>query len=153
MEAFSDAYFMKHALREAREAYNEGEVPVGAVVVSQNQIIAKGHNSVELLRDVTAHAEIIAITGAMQYLDSKYLPECTLYVTLEPCPMCAGALKWSQIERIVYGAGDDKGGFMKFGKEMLHPKTKLEFGILHDECASLMKQFFAERREVAKSLR
>lgn len=144
---------MKHALREAREAYNEGEVPVGAVVVSQNQIIAKGHNSVELLRDVTAHAEIIAITGAMQYLDSKYLPECTLYVTLEPCHMCAGALKWSQIERIVYGAGDDKGGFMKFGKEMLHPKTKLEFGILHDECASLMKQFFAERREVAKSLR
>ena len=151
MEAFSDAYFMKHALREAQEAYNAGEVPVGAVVVSQNQIIARGHNSVELLRDVTAHAEIIAITAAMQFLDSKYLPECTLYVTLEPCPMCAGALKWSQIQRVVYGAGDDKSGFMKFGKDMLHAKTKLEFGIMHDECATLMKQFFAERREVAKS--
>ncbi|RLD20511.1 MAG: nucleoside deaminase [Bacteroidetes bacterium] len=151
MEVFSDEYFMKHALREAQEAFDAGEVPVGAVVVSQNQIIAKGHNSVELLRDVTAHAEIIAITAAMQYLDSKYLPECTLYVTLEPCPMCAGALKWSQIERVVYGAGDDKGGFMKFGKEMLHPRTKLEFGISHDACSTLLKQFFAEVREVAKS--
>jgi tRNA(adenine34) deaminase len=151
MEAFSDEYFMKHALHEAREAFDAGEVPVGAVVVSQNKIIAKGHNSVELLRDVTAHAEIIAITAAMQYLDSKYLPECTLYVTLEPCPMCAGALKWSQIERVVYGTGDDKGGFMKFGKEMLHPKTKLEFGILHDECAVLLKQFFADKRELAKN--
>ncbi len=150
MEAFSDAYFMKHALREAQEAFSAGEVPVGAVVVSRNQIIAKGHNSVELLRDVTAHAEIIAITAAMQYLDSKYLPECTLYVTLEPCPMCAGALKWSQIERIVYGASDDKGGFMKFGKVMLHPKTKLEYGVLHHECSALLKRFFEERREVAK---
>ena len=151
MEAFSDEFFMKHALREAREAFDAGEAPVGAVVVSQNQIIAKGHNSVELLCDVTAHAEIIAITAAMHYLDSKYLPECTLHVTLEPCPMCAGALKWSQIERVVYGAGDDKGGFMKFGKEMLHPKTKLEFGTLHDECSALLKKFFVERREVAKS--
>jgi len=151
MEAFRDAYFMKRALLEAQEAFNEGEVPVGALVVSQNQIIAKGHNSVELLRDVTAHAEIIAITAAMQYLDSKYLPECTLYVTLEPCPMCAGALKWSQIQRVVYGAGDDKGGFMKFGKEMLHPRTKLEFGILHDDCSAILKRFFAEKRELAKS--
>ncbi len=151
MKPFSDEYFMKQALQEAQEAYSAGEVPVGALVVSQNQIIAKGRNSVELLRDVTAHAEIIAMTAAMQYLDSKYLPECTLYVTLEPCPMCAGALKWSQIARVVYGAGDDKGGFMKFGKEMLHPKTKLEFGILHDECSALLKQFFAERRELAKS--
>ncbi len=151
MEAFSNAYFMKRALLEAQEAFNEGEVPVGALVVSQNQIIAKGHNSVELLRDVTAHAEIIAITAAMQYLDSKYLPECTLYVTLEPCPMCAGALKWSQIQRVVYGAGDDKGGFMKFGKEMLHPRTKLEFGILHDDCSAILKRFFAEKRELAKS--
>lgn len=150
MEVFSDAYFMKQALREAKEAFNVGEVPVGAVVVSQDKIIAKGHNSVELLRDVTAHAEIIAITAAMQYLDSKYLPECTLYVTLEPCPMCAGALKWSQIARVVYGAGDDKGGFMKFGKEMLHPKTKLEFGVLQDECSALLKQFFVERRVTAK---
>jgi tRNA(adenine34) deaminase len=151
MKAFSDEYFMKHALNEAQEAFAAGEVPVGAVLVSQNQIIAKGRNSVEMLRDVTAHAEIIAISAGMQYLDSKYLPECTLYVTLEPCPMCAGALKWCQIQRIVYGAGDDKGGFMKFGKEMLHPKTKLEFGILHDECSALLKRFFAERREVAKS--
>jgi tRNA(adenine34) deaminase len=151
MEPFSDTYFMKLALREAQEAYSKGEVPVGAIVVSQNQIISKGHNSVELLTDVTAHAEIIAITAAMQFLDSKYLTECTLYVTLEPCPMCAGALKWSQLERIVYGAGDDKGGFMKFGKDMLHPKTKLEYGILHDECSSLMKAFFVERREVSRS--
>lgn len=149
MEIFSDEYFMNQALKEARNAFDTGEVPVGAVVVSQNQIIARGHNSVELLHDVTAHAEVIAITSAMQHLGSKYLPDCQLFVTLEPCPMCAGALKWSQIGRIVYGASDDKAGFMRFGKEMLHPKTKLEFGIMHDECASLLKSFFAKKRELA----
>ena len=141
---------MKQALREAQAAAEAGEVPVGAVIVSQNTILARAHNSVEMLTDVTAHAEIIAITAAMQHLDSKYLPECTLYVTLEPCPMCAGALKWSQIGRIVYGAADDKGGFMKFGKGMLHPKTKLEYGILHEECSAILKQFFAARRELAQ---
>ena len=123
-------------------------MPVGAVVVSQGLILARAHNSVELLRDVTAHAEIIAITAAMQHLDSKYLPECTLYVTLEPCPMCAGALKWSQIGRVVYGAADDKGGFMKFGKEMLHPKTTLEYGVMEHECSIIMKEFFAAKRKV-----
>jgi tRNA(adenine34) deaminase len=149
MEMFTDEYFMKQALREAENASAEGEVPVGAIVVSQGLILARAHNSVELLRDVTAHAEIIAITAAMQHLDSKYLPECTLYVTLEPCPMCAGALKWSQIGRVVYGAADDKGGFMKFGKEMLHPKTKLEYGVMEHECGQILKSFFAARRELA----
>jgi len=149
MEMFTDEYYMKQALREAQNASAKGEVPVGAIVVSQGIVLARAHNSVELLRDVTAHAEIIAITAAMQHLDSKYLPECTLYVTLEPCPMCAGALKWSQIGRVVYGAADDKGGFMKFGKEMLHPKTTLEYGVLEPECSAILKSFFAARREIA----
>ena len=139
---------MKQALREAEQAAANGEVPVGAVVVADNMIIARAHNSVEQLTDVTAHAEIIAITAAMQFLGSKYLNDCTLFVTLEPCPMCAGALKWSQIGRIVYGAADDKAGFMKFGKEMLHPKTQVEFGIMHDECSSILTAFFAERRNM-----
>lgn len=150
-EMYTDEYFMLQAIKQAEEAMNAGEVPVGAVVVSQNQIIARGHNSVELLRDVTAHAEIIAITSAMQYLGSKYLPECTLYVTLEPCPMCAGALRWSQIGRVVYGANDDKAGFMRFGKEMLHPRTQLEFGVYYDRCTELMTQFFAEKRKLTTS--
>ena len=149
MEIFSDTYFMQHALREAQEAFATQEVPVGAVLVSQDQIIARGHNSVELLQDVTAHAEMIAITSAMQHLGSKYLPECTLYVTLEPCPMCAGALKWSQIGRIVYGASDDKSGFMRFGKNMLHPGVQLEFGVLYDECSNLLKEFFTEKRRIS----
>ena len=149
MEIFSDTYFMQQALREANEAFAANEVPVGAILVSQDRIIARAHNSVELLKDVTAHAEMIAITSAMQHLGSKYLPECTLYVTLEPCPMCAGALKWSQIGRIVYGAGDDKGGFMRFGKEMLHPATQLEFGIMHEECSTLLKSFFTEKRRIS----
>jgi tRNA(adenine34) deaminase len=145
----SDTYFMDLALKEARNAFEAGEVPVGAVVVSQGQILAKAHNSVELLKDVTAHAEILAITAASQYLDSKYLIDCTLYVTLEPCPMCASALRWAQIGRIVYGADDDKAGFMRFGKELLHPKTKLELGVRREECAMLLKEFFKERRRMA----
>ena len=149
MEIFTDDYFMRQAVREAQEAFDQDEVPVGAILVSQNQIIARAHNSVELLNDVTAHAEMIAITSAMQALGSKYLPECTLYVTLEPCPMCAGALKWSQIGRVVYGADDDKGGFMRFGKEMLHPSTQLEFGVMHEECSVLLKSFFAEKRRIS----
>ena len=141
---------MRIALGEAREAATTGEVPVGAVVVSQNQVIARAHNNVELLRDTTAHAEMVAITSAMEYLNSKYLTECTLYVTLEPCPMCAGALKWSQIGRVVYGAADDKGGFMKFGKAMLHPKTILEFGVLQAECSELLTSFFSAKRQLSK---
>lgn len=146
---YTDEYFMRIALREAAEAADAGEVPVGAVVVSQNQVISRARNSVELLKDTTAHAEMIAMTSAMQYLNSKYLPECTLFVTLEPCPMCAGALRWSQIGRVVYGAADDKGGFMRFGKEMLHPKTVLEYGILEHDCSTILKEFFATRRQLS----
>jgi tRNA(adenine34) deaminase len=115
-------------------------------VVSGGMIIARGHNQTERLNDVTAHAEIIALTAAANYLGDKYLHDCTLYVTLEPCPMCAGALNWAQLSRVVYGASDDKRGFMRFGREMLHPKTTLEFGILHEECGKLMTEFFRKRR-------
>ncbi|NUO00201.1 MAG: nucleoside deaminase [Saprospiraceae bacterium] len=142
----SDAHFMQQALREAQIAFDEGEVPVGAVVVCQNQIIARGHNQTEQLNDITAHAEIIAITAAANYLNSKYLDDCTLYVTLEPCAMCAGALYWAQLGRLVYGAPDDKRGFMRFGKGVLHPKTRTEFGILSEPCSVLLKHFFATKR-------
>ncbi|HMO39474.1 MAG TPA: nucleoside deaminase [Saprospiraceae bacterium] len=138
----SDEHFMQQALREAEKAWELGEVPVGAVVVCDNQIIARGHNQTEQLQDVTAHAEIIALTAAANYLGSKYLDECTLYVTLEPCVMCAGALAWAQLGRLVYGAADDKRGFMRFGKGLLHPKTRLEYGILTEDCSLLMKAFF-----------
>lgn len=137
---------MLQAIREAEKARDAGEVPVGAVIVVNNQIIARSHNQTQLLNDVTAHAEILAITTASSYLGSKYLKDCTLFVTLEPCIMCAGALYWSQIDRIVYGASDEKRGFMRYGKELLHPSTKLEFGIRHDECASLITDFFKEKR-------
>lgn len=142
----SDEYFMQQALKEAEKAFEAGEVPVGAVVVCQNQIIARGHNQTELLHDVTAHAEIIALTAGGGYLNSKYLNECTLYVTLEPCVMCAGALAWAQLGRLVYGAPDDKKGFMRFGKEILHPKTIVEYGILAQQSSSLLKKFFNDRR-------
>lgn len=137
---------MRQAIRQAQLAAEAGEIPVGAVVVANQQIIARGYNQTELLTDVTAHAEIIALTAAANYLGGKYLKDCTLYVTLEPCPMCAGALAWAQLDRLVYGAGDDKRGFMRFGKEMLHPKTKVEFGILHEECSVLMQAFFQTKR-------
>ena len=143
-----DAYYMKQALIEAKKAFEKGEVPVGAVIVANNHIIARAHNQTEMLTDVTAHAEMIAITAAADFLGGKYLHDCTLYVTLEPCNMCAGALYWSQISRVVYGAGDDKRGFMNYGKEMLHPKTKVEFGVLHEECSELISQFFREKRGV-----
>lgn len=142
----SDEYFMQQALREAEKAYAAGETPVGAVVVCQNQIIARGHNQIELLQDVTAHAEILALTAAAGYLNSKYLTECTMYVTLEPCVMCAGALAWAQLARLVYGADDDKRGFMRFGRELLHPRTAIEFGVLAEPCRRLLQQFFADRR-------
>ncbi|HMN88540.1 MAG TPA: nucleoside deaminase [Saprospiraceae bacterium] len=146
LSIFSDDFFMKQALQEAEKAYEAGEVPVGAVVVCQNQIIARGYNQTEQLNDVTAHAEIIALTATANYLGSKYLDDCTLYVTLEPCVMCAGALAWAQLDRLVYGAPDDKRGFMRFGKTLLHPKTKLEYGILSEECSTLLKVFFKTKR-------
>jgi tRNA(adenine34) deaminase len=137
---------MKQAYAEALKAYEAGEIPVGAVIVSNGRIIARAHNQTELLNDVTAHAEIIALTAAADFLGSKYLDECTLYVTLEPCVMCAGAHAWSQLGRLVYAASDDKRGFMRFGKELLHPKTKVEMGIMQDECGELLQRFFKEKR-------
>jgi tRNA(adenine34) deaminase len=146
LQVYDDTYFMQQALGQARLAAAGGEIPVGAVVVANERIIARGHNQTERLSDVTAHAEIIALTAAANHLGDKYLHDCTIYVTLEPCPMCAGALAWSQVSRIVYGASDDKRGFMRFGRELLHPKTKLEFGVLHEECGALMTDFFRGRR-------
>lgn len=147
IDPFDDTYFMKRALVEAEAAYELGEIPVGAVVVANNKIIARAHNLTERLTDVTAHAEMQAITAAANYLGGKYLHKCTLYVTLEPCQMCAGALYWSQIDRIVYGATDEQRGCKVMGTT-LHPKTKIEGGILATESQSLMKRFFVERRNL-----
>ena len=143
---FNDTYFMKKALQEAEMAFEKGEIPVGALIVINNTIIARSHNLTELLHDVTAHAEMQAITAAANFLGGKYLKDCTLYVTLEPCQMCAGALYWSQISKIVYGASDEQRGFVKMGTQ-LHPKTEVVSGILADEAAELMERFFAERRK------
>lgn len=142
---FTDEYFMKKALQEAEMAFDKGEIPVGAVVVIDNKVIARSHNLTELLNDVTAHAEMQAITSAANYLGGKYLKDCTLYVTLEPCQMCAGALYWSQITKIVYGASDENRGFSKLGTQ-LHPKTKVVSGVLEEECALLMRAFFRTKR-------
>jgi tRNA(adenine34) deaminase len=147
MELFNDEYFMRRALHEAEQAYKEGEIPVGAVVVSQNRIIARTHNLTETLTDVTAHAEMQAITSAANLLGGKYLNECILYVTVEPCVMCAGALGWSQIGKVVYGTPDEKRGFSKFAPGALHPKTELVSGILQNECSALMSDFFREKRK------
>lgn len=146
LRVYDDNYFMRQALLQAEEAFEAGEIPVGAVVVANDRIIARAHNRTEKLQDVTAHAEIIALTAASEYLGSKYLTDCTLYVTLEPCIMCAGALAWAQLSRLVYGASDDKRGFMRYGKALLHPKTKVEYGILMEECGDLMQRFFVGRR-------
>ncbi|WP_281226982.1 nucleoside deaminase [Flavobacterium aquiphilum] len=143
---FTDEYFMKKALQEAEMAFEKGEIPVGAVVVVNNTVIARSHNLTELLNDVTAHAEMQAITASANYLGGKYLKDCTLYVTLEPCQMCAGALYWSQITKIVYGATDENRGFVKMGTK-LHPKTVVVSGVMADEASELMKRFFAERRK------
>lgn len=143
---FTDEYFMKKALQEAEMAFEKGEIPVGAVVVVNNTVIARSHNLTELLNDVTAHAEMQAITSAANYLGGKYLKDCTLYVTLEPCQMCAGALYWSQITKIVYGASDEHRGFVKMGTK-LHPKTIVVGGVMANETSELMKRFFAERRK------
>lgn len=141
-----DVFFMQKALQEAHLALEQDEVPVGAVVVVDGRVIAKSHNLTELLNDVTAHAEMQAITAAANFLGGKYLKKCTLYVTLEPCAMCAGALYWSQIDRIVYGASDEKRGFVTLGVP-LHPKTQVTRGILEEECASLLWNFFQKKRK------
>ena len=143
---FTDEYFMKKALQEAELAFEKGEIPVGAIVVIDNKIIARSHNLTELLNDVTAHAEMQSITAAANFLGGKYLIGCTLYVTLEPCQMCAGALYWSQISKIVFGASDEHRGFEKMGTQ-LHPKTTVVRGILANEASELMKRFFVERRK------
>jgi tRNA(adenine34) deaminase len=141
-----DEYYMQQALQEARLAYDEEEIPVGAVVVSGDRIIARAHNNTERLHDVTAHAEMLALTAAANMLDAKYLTECTLYVTLEPCTMCAGAAGWTQVGRIVYGASDPKRGFERLGRGMLHPKTVVVSGVMKEECERLLKEFFKEKR-------
>ncbi|MBS3993513.1 MAG: nucleoside deaminase [Bacteroidetes bacterium] len=144
---FDDYYFMKRALAEAEIAFSKGEVPVGAVVVLNNQIIARAHNLTEALNDVTAHAEMQAFTAAADYLGGKYLNECVLYVTLEPCQMCAGASYWAQIGKLVYGARDERRGFLHF-KTQLHPKTQVIGGVLEEECGKLIKRFFIEKRNL-----
>ena len=143
-----DELYMKQALKEARRAYEEGEVPVGAIIVMNGRIIARGYNQVEKLTDSTAHAEIIALTAAFNFLGSKYLPDATLYVTVQPCLMCSGALYWSKIARIVYGAEDEKNGYKRVAGNVtpFHPKTTVVGGVLAEECAGLMKDFFKARR-------
>lgn len=141
-----DDYYMRTALRQAERAFEEDEVPIGAVVVCEGQIIGKGYNQTERLQDPTAHAEMLAITAACSYLGSKYLPDCVLYVTVEPCVMCAGALRWAQLSRVVVGAPEPKTGFLRIQQDILHPKTLLSKGVLKEECAALMTEFFRKKR-------
>ncbi|MDR3341081.1 MAG: nucleoside deaminase [Candidatus Symbiothrix sp.] len=145
-DTLNDNFFMKQALSEAEMAFDKGEVPIGAVVVCDGRIIARAHNLTERLNDVTAHAEMQVITAAASVLGGKYLDACTLYVTIEPCPMCAGALAWSQISQIVYGADDEKRGYSKIPVQVLHPKTLVKKGILAEEASDLMKRFFITKR-------
>ena len=142
----SDERYMREALREAHAALDEGEIPIGAVVVAKGRIIGKGHNMTERLHDPTAHAEMIAITAATEALGGKYLTDCTLYVTVEPCPMCAGGLNWAQVGRIVYGAPDPRRGYSMFSPSLLHPKTEVISGTLSGECSALMTDFFKSKR-------
>lgn len=144
---FTDEYFMRMALKEAAYAYEEDEVPVGAIIVANNKIIGKGYNQTEKLKDVTAHAEMIAITAAANYLGSKFLEECTLYVTLEPCLMCASAVGWARVARLVYGASDVKAGYSLVKGRVLHPKTEVTKGILESECGVLLTEFFKAKRK------
>jgi tRNA(adenine34) deaminase len=143
---FTDEYYMKLALKEARYAFEEDEVPVGAIVICNNKIIGKGYNQTEKLKDVTAHAEMIAITAAANYLGSKFLEDCTIYVTLEPCLMCAAALKWARVARLVFGAKDPKAGYTLTSGKILHPKTEVVTGIMENECGSLVTEFFKQKR-------
>ncbi len=142
----TDIDYMRKALDEAERAYSEGEIPIGAIIVCNDKIIARAHNQTEALCDVTAHAEMLAITSAANALGGKYLTECTLYVTVEPCPMCAGAIGWAQIPRIIYGARDEKRGFSDIAPKAIHPKTIVVGGVIEDECRALMQKFFKERR-------
>ncbi len=146
MNLFDDVYFMKQALLEAREAASEGEVPVGAVIVCGDRIIARAHNQTERLNDPTAHAEMLAVTSATSALGAKYLTDCRLYVTVEPCVMCAGAIGWAQLAVVVYGAPDEKRGFSRYAPQAFHPKTEVRSGILEEECAAEMQAFFRKRR-------
>ena len=145
-----DEFFMREAIKLARQAADEGEIPVGAIIVGASQVIGKGYNQTEKLNDSTAHAEMIALTSAFQYMGAKYLTDCTLYVTLEPCPMCAGALNWSQIQKIVFGTPDPKKGYSVFknskGKNLLHPSTSVVRGVMQNECKSLVDDFFKRIR-------
>jgi tRNA(adenine34) deaminase len=145
-EIFTDDYFMRKALVEAEAAYEKGEIPIGAVIVVNNQVIARSHNLTEMLHDVTAHAEMQSITAAANFLGGKYLRGCTLYVTVEPCQMCAGALYWSQVSRLVFGARDAERGYLNMGTK-LHPKTQVTQGVMADACGELMLRFFRERRK------
>lgn len=147
MNPFDDTYFMKRALQEAQQAFDKNEVPIGVVIVMNNQIIARAHNLTETLNDVTAHAEMQAFTAAADFLGGKYLKECTMYVTLEPCQMCAGASYWTQIGKIVYGASEEKRGFNVM-KTTLHPKTEVKGGVLEKECSEILKRFFIEKRNL-----
>lgn len=142
----SDEYFMRQALKEAQRAFELDEVPIGAVLVHQGRIIGRGHNLTERLNDVTAHAEMQAFTAAANYVGGKYLHDCTLFVTIEPCVMCAGAAYWTQVSRIVYGAKDDKRGYSRFGSDLIHPRTAVLSGILEDECSQLIRSFFVSKR-------
>lgn len=141
-----DEYYMEEALRFARKGEKEGEIPIGAVIVSQGKIIACAHNLTERLKDTTAHAEMLAITTATNFLGGKYLNDCTIYVTVEPCPMCAGALAWSQIGKVVYGASDPKRGFTNFSPSLMHPKTEVVAGVLAEECGAMVSDFFRNKR-------
>jgi tRNA(adenine34) deaminase len=147
MEPPDDDYYMREALKEAKKAFDEGEIPVGAVVVCGGKVIARAHNQTERLSDATAHAEMLAITAAANYLGSKYLDECTLYVTLEPCPMCAGALHWSQLQRLVFGADDPQRGYQLISSPLLHPKTEVANGLRHEESKKMIEAFFRLLRE------
>jgi tRNA(adenine34) deaminase len=143
----SEEYFMRQALAEARQALADGEIPIGAVVVLENTIIGRGHNQTERLRDVTAHAEMLALSAAANFLGNKYLGACSLYVTIEPCVMCAGASAWAQVRQVIYGAEEPKVGFRQHGLGLLHPRTQVRSGILADECAALMRDFFNAKRK------
>lgn len=147
IQVYDDDYYMQQALKEAQQAFIEDEVPIGAVIVCQDKIIARAHNMTEALNDVTAHAEMLAITAAENYLGSKYLTECTLYVTLEPCVMCAGASYWSRFAKVIYGASDDRYGFKKAGDKLFHPKTLIINSVLEEESSNLLKQFFSKKRK------
>ena len=145
-EILKDEQYMRRALDEARQALEEGEIPIGAVVVAKGRIISRAHNQTETLNDVTAHAEMLAITAAANALGGKYLTDCTLYVTVEPCPMCAGAIGWAQVPRIVYGAADEKRGYLRYAPNVLHPRANAIGGILEEECRQLMLDFFKSKR-------